>query len=78
MLDLLTSLVDKSLVVYEPLEENARYRLLETIREYALERLALSGAGHPPIIVARADGSHAFSRTLEEHNRAVARYRAGK
>jgi UPF0755 protein len=28
--------------------------------------------------VARADGTHAFSRTLEEHNRAVARYRAGK
>ncbi len=26
--------------------------------------------------VARADGTHAFSRTLEEHNRAVARYRA--
>jgi UPF0755 protein len=26
--------------------------------------------------VARADGTHEFSRTLEEHNRAVARYRA--
>jgi UPF0755 protein len=26
--------------------------------------------------VARADGTHAFSRTLEEHNRALARYRA--
>jgi UPF0755 protein len=26
--------------------------------------------------VARADGTHAFSKTLEEHNRAVARYRA--
>jgi len=24
--------------------------------------------------VARKDGSHYFSRTLEEHNRAVARY----
>lgn len=26
--------------------------------------------------VAEEDGTHAFSRTLEEHNRAVARYRA--
>ena len=43
-LDLLTSLVDKSLVVYE--EEaggRGRYRLLETVRQYARDRLAESG-----------------------------------
>jgi peptidoglycan lytic transglycosylase G len=28
--------------------------------------------------VARGDGSHEFSRTLEEHNRAVAKYQLGK
>jgi UPF0755 protein len=28
--------------------------------------------------VARGDGSHEFSRSLEEHNRAVARYQLGK
>jgi len=28
--------------------------------------------------VGRGDGTHEFSRTLEEHNRAVARYQLGK
>ncbi|MFN7954940.1 MAG: adenylate/guanylate cyclase domain-containing protein [bacterium] len=41
VLDLLTDLVEKSLVVLEPGGE--RYRLLETIREYALERLRAAG-----------------------------------
>ncbi len=40
VLDLLTSLVDKSLVVYEEQEERGRYRLLETTREYASEHLS--------------------------------------
>jgi predicted ATPase/DNA-binding CsgD family transcriptional regulator/class 3 adenylate cyclase len=38
-LDLLASLVDKSLVVAEQRGAKVRYRLLETVREYALERL---------------------------------------
>jgi predicted ATPase/class 3 adenylate cyclase len=38
--DLLGSLVDKSLVVAEPAGTALRYRLLETIRQYAAERLA--------------------------------------
>ena len=45
-LDLLTKLVDKSLVVYE--EDAAglgRYRLLETVRQYARERLDVSDEG---------------------------------
>jgi len=28
--------------------------------------------------VARGDGSHEFTRSLEEHNRAVAKYQLGK
>ncbi|MEK7785806.1 MAG: hypothetical protein AAB658_10375, partial [Chloroflexota bacterium] len=44
ILDLLIQLVNKSLVAVEREQgEEARYRLLETIREYALERLAASG-----------------------------------
>jgi predicted ATPase/class 3 adenylate cyclase len=40
---LLGSLVDKSLVVAEPAGEALRYRLLETIRQFAAERLAEDG-----------------------------------
>lgn len=39
ILDLLTSLTNKSLVVAETGETSVRYRLPETVREYALERL---------------------------------------
>jgi predicted ATPase/DNA-binding CsgD family transcriptional regulator len=44
VLDLLSSLVSKSLVVAETLQgSEARYRLLETIRQYAQEKLRASG-----------------------------------
>ena len=43
VLDLLTSLVDKSLVVAEAEQGQTRYRLLETVRQYARDRLAESG-----------------------------------
>ena len=46
--DLLGSLVDKSLVVAEPAGEGLRYRLLETIRLFAAERLAEAGEARPP------------------------------
>src|SRR5207237_7556339 len=37
-------LVDKSLVVVDGRGREARYRLLETVRDYAAEKLAPSGA----------------------------------
>jgi predicted ATPase/class 3 adenylate cyclase/DNA-binding CsgD family transcriptional regulator len=43
VLDLLTLLVDKSLVVAESTSGPTRYRLLETVRQYALEKLSESG-----------------------------------
>lgn len=43
VLDLLTALVDKSLVVAEPAGDGTRYRLLETVRQYAWERLGERG-----------------------------------
>ena len=43
VLDLLSSLVDKSLVVADVDEVAQRYRLLQTIGEYASERLSASG-----------------------------------
>ena len=43
VLDLLTRLVDKSLVTVSEQAGQARYRLLETIREYGREKLAEAG-----------------------------------
>jgi len=44
MLDVLTRLADRSLVVVLPaVDGTSRYRLLETVREYALERLREAG-----------------------------------
>ena len=42
-LDLVDQLAGKSLVVAEPAAGGSRYRLLETIRQYAAERLAEAG-----------------------------------
>jgi non-specific serine/threonine protein kinase len=43
VLDLLSSLVDKSLVAVEKTDAFFRYRLLETVRQYARERLVEGG-----------------------------------
>jgi predicted ATPase/class 3 adenylate cyclase len=43
MLDNITSLVDRSLVVAEESRGHTRYRLLETVRQYAIEKLHDSG-----------------------------------
>ncbi|WP_135355632.1 LuxR family transcriptional regulator [Mycolicibacterium sp. NCC-Tsukiji] len=45
VLDQLSLLVDKSLVVAENAGDPTRYRMLETVRQYALEKLAESGEG---------------------------------
>ena len=44
-LDFLTSLCDKSLVVAEPSGTTMRYRMLETVRQYARDRLLEIGDG---------------------------------
>jgi predicted ATPase/class 3 adenylate cyclase/Tfp pilus assembly protein PilF len=68
LLDLLTSLVDKSLVVYEEREGEGRYTLLETVRQYAGERLDASGEAE------RVQGQHlayflALAEQAEPHLR---------
>jgi predicted ATPase len=45
ILDLLTSLTDKSLVVADPSDGDSRFRLVETVRQYAREKLLESGVG---------------------------------
>jgi len=52
--DLLGSLVDKSLVVAEQAGADLRYRLLETVRQFAAERLAETGGGE----AAAAEAAH--------------------
>ena len=56
VLDQLSLLVDKSLVVAENASGPTRYRLLETVRQYALEKLGESGEAD--------DGSRAPPRPL--------------
>jgi predicted ATPase/class 3 adenylate cyclase len=48
VLDLLTQLVDKSLVQYEEQDGEGRYRLLETIRQYSRARLLETGDAATP------------------------------
>jgi predicted ATPase len=45
VLDLLTQLVDRSLVNVEDQAGEARYRLLETVRQYSGDRLREAGEG---------------------------------
>ena len=45
--DALASLVGKSLVLAEPQDDAMRYRLLESTRAYALEKLAAAGETEP-------------------------------
>ncbi|MFG2356381.1 tetratricopeptide repeat protein [Streptomyces sp. NPDC048521] len=61
VLDLLGRLADKSLVWVEPRQDEVRYRLLETIRQYAADRLRAAGelavteAGHRRFYLALAE-----------------------
>jgi predicted ATPase/class 3 adenylate cyclase/DNA-binding CsgD family transcriptional regulator len=77
VLDLLTLLVDKSLVVAENASGRTRYRLLETVRQYALEKLGESGEAdsvrarhrdHYTAVAARLDApaSSDYEQCLEQ------------
>jgi len=66
VLDLLSGLVDKSLVLLETEALEARYRMLETMRQFARERLeqaaeaAELGRRHAQFFLARAEAADAF------------------
>ena len=59
VLDLLGSLVEKSLVMLQERDDGARYLMLETIREYAREKLAQRGDDGAAAAVRHCD--HYFS-----------------
>jgi predicted ATPase/class 3 adenylate cyclase len=56
--ELLGALVDKSLVVAEPAGGALRYRLLETIRQFAAERLAEAGEDEVAAVAAAHSGHY--------------------
>jgi non-specific serine/threonine protein kinase len=66
VLDLLAALVDKSLVVVRDSLDEARYHLLETIRQYARERLEASPDAEA-VPARHADHYVALVRTAEPH-----------
>ena len=72
VLDLLTSLCDKSLVLVDENDGSYRYRLLETVRQYARERLLTSGGGetvrarHRDCFLALAEDTHAKLKGPEQ------------
>ncbi|MGH3962160.1 MAG: helix-turn-helix transcriptional regulator [Pseudonocardiaceae bacterium] len=61
VLDLLTGLVDKSLVTTDEQGAEVRYRLLETIRQYGVARLAEAGE-----VTGARDAHLAYHRALAE------------
>ena len=75
--DLLSQLVDKSLVLVES-DGSTRYRLLETIRQYAQERLEASGETemvrglHLAYYVALAEDAAPYLRSRDQLARAAA------
>ena len=65
--DLLGSLVDKSLVVAEPAGGTLRYRLLETIRQFAAEKLAQTGSGAATATAAHCAHYLSVAETAARH-----------
>src|SRR5262249_29932619 len=72
VLDLLTSLVDKSLVSYEAQGSEGRYRFLETVRQYSSERLEEAGEAeavrdrHVAFFVELAEDAEAHLTSAEQ------------
>jgi predicted ATPase len=72
VLDVLSGLVEKSLVVLETEAVEARYRMLETIRQFARERLLEAGEAeqlgrrHAQFFLARAEAAEPFLANQSE------------
>ena len=72
ILDLLTRLIDKSLVMVDQTSNEARYGMLETMRQYGVERLVESGDAdvvrdrHAAVFTQLAEQFYAHKFTQEE------------
>jgi predicted ATPase/class 3 adenylate cyclase len=76
VMDLLGSLVDKSLVITERAAESVRYRLLETVRQYAAQELFKS-AGEAELIEIRNRHAEFYLRIGAEAGPALTGRRQG-
>jgi non-specific serine/threonine protein kinase len=74
VLDVLSSLIDKSLVVMEPRRGEARYRLLETIRQYGQDKLR--EAAEPAAVRRRHRDWYALLATQAESETVEARQKS--
>ncbi len=77
VLDLLGSLVSKSLVTAERTPESVRYRMLETIRQYAAQELMRWG-GEDEVVATRDRHAGYFIRLAEEAAPALAGHGQGR
>ena len=66
VLDLLGSLVEKSLVMLQERDDGARYLMLETIREYAREKLAQRGDDAAAAAVRHCDHYFALAKLARD------------
>ncbi len=76
VLDQLSLLVDKSLVVAADAGGRTRYRLLETVRQYAQEKLGESGEAHV-VRTAHRDYYAGRARTMDAASEDPTRWRIG-
>ena len=76
VMDLLGSLVDKSLVVADRMPGSVRYRLLDTIRQYAAQELLRSG-GEAEVVAARDRHAGYFLGLAQEAAPALAGHGQG-
>jgi predicted ATPase len=65
VLDILASLVDKSLIMLDEREDSGRYRMLETIRDYAHEKLE-QGGGLAAVAAGHCEHYFALSKAARE------------
>lgn len=68
ILELLTSLVDKSLVLAEERDGSVRYRMFDTLRQYATEKLQASGEAEV-VLVRRRDWYLSFAQEADAAQR---------
>jgi predicted ATPase/class 3 adenylate cyclase len=76
VLDLLGSLVDKSLVIADRTAESLRYRLLETVRQYAAQEL-FKAVGEAELTDIRDRHAGFYLRVAEEAGPALTGHRQG-